>query len=161
VLWDDAAIRRIKDDKRELPYGILIWVVTNTLAMVLTTLYVPARARQFSGLGGVITLGYVLLSGAVWGLIHMGIMHLIAKYFCAGDGKFIQVIRPLLLGSIVYVALLIPFLGPFIAGIAWVAVMVMVFQEVHDMEPLTSFLLSFGVGLALLLFQFFAFKGPF
>lgn len=161
VLWDDAAIRRIKDDKRELPYGILIWIVANALPVLVMTIYVPAVARQFSGMGGLITLGLALVYGAVWGLIHMGICHLLAKYFCAGEGKFIQIIRPLLLASIVYVATVVPILGAIAAGIAWVAVMMMVFQEVHDMEPLTAFLLSAGVGVALRIIQYFAFKSPF
>jgi hypothetical protein len=161
VFWDDAAIRRIKDDQRELPYGILIWVAANALPVIVMTLYVPAVARQFSGIGGLITLAFVLVYAAVWGLIHMGICHLLAKHFCGGEGNFIQIIRPLLLASIVYVALAIPILGTLVAGIAWVAVMMMVFEEVHAIEPLTAFLLSAGVGIALRLLQYFAFKTPF
>jgi hypothetical protein len=79
-----------------------------------------------------------------------------AKYFCAGQGNFIQIIRPLLLAQIVYLLLLIPIAGPWVAAIASVAVMVMVFHEVHGIEFLSAFLLSAGVGLALrLIFNYF------
>ncbi|HTA57935.1 MAG TPA: hypothetical protein VK805_07270 [Candidatus Baltobacteraceae bacterium] len=161
VRWDDAAIRRIKDDKRELPYGILIWCVANALPVLLIATYTPKLARQFSDFGGILTLLYLLAYGAALGLTQMGICHLLAKWFCAGEGKFIQIIRPLLLASIVYVALASPLFGALLAGLAWTAVMMMVFQEVHGIEPLTAFLLSAGVGVGLRLALYFLVKTPF
>jgi hypothetical protein len=161
VRWDDAAIRRIKDDQRELPYGILIWCVANALPVLLIATYTPKLARQFSDFGGILTLLYLLAYGAALGLTQMGICHLLAKWFCAGEGKFIQIIRPLLLASIVYVALAVPFFGPLLAGLAWTAVMMMVFQEVHGIEPLTAFLLSAAVGVGLRLTLYFLVKTPF
>lgn len=161
VRWDDAAIRRIKDDKRELPYGILIWCVANALPVLLIATYTPKLARQFSDFGGIFTLLYLLAYGAALGITQMGICHLLAKWFCAGEGKFIQIIRPLLLASIVNVALASPLFGLLLAGLAWTAVMMMVFQEVHGIEPLTAFLLSAAVGVALRLTLYFLVKTPF
>jgi hypothetical protein len=161
VQWDGYAISRIKDDTRELPYGIFIWSVSNVLPVLLTTLYVPRVARYFSGWGGFATLLLLLPYQAAYSLVHLGICHLLVKSFCAGTGRFIQIIRPLLLASIVMVALAMPVLGPLVAGLAWVAVMMMVFEEVHGIEPLTAFLISAGVGVALRLTQYFLFKTPF
>jgi hypothetical protein len=51
---------------------------------------------------------------------------------------------------------LIPFIGPLAAGIAWIAVFAMVFQEVHGVEPLTAFLYSASVGVVFFLIQLYA-----
>jgi len=125
------------------------------------SLYVPSLARYFSGVGGLITLLILLAYQAVLGLLHIGLCHLLAKWFCAGDGHFVQVIRPLLLASIVFIVLAVPIIGALAAGLAWIAVVMMVFEEVHGVEPLTAFLLSAGVGVTLRILQFLLFKSPF
>ena len=81
--------------------------------------------------------------------MHIGICHLFAKWFFAGDGHFVNLVRPLLFATIVYVLVPIPFFGMFLSGIAWIAVVMMVFQEVHGMEPLAAFLLSASEGIAI------------
>jgi hypothetical protein len=48
-----------------------------------------------------------------------------------------------------------------VAGLAWTAVMMMVFEEVHGIEPLTAFLLSAAVGVGLRLTLYFLVKTPF
>jgi hypothetical protein len=149
IRWDDAAIREVMDDRRALPYGLLIWTVSNTLPMLVLLGLVQFAKPIVSGPRLLIFFGLLLVYGAAYSLVHIGICHLIAKYFCAGDGKFMQILRPLLLASLVYILLAIPLAGTLVAGIAWVAVMMMVFQEVHGMEPLTAFLISAAVGVAL------------
>jgi len=54
----------------------------------------------------------------------------------------------------VYVLAPIPLFGMLLGGIAWIAVVMMVFQEVHGMEPLTAFLLSAGVGIAIRIVEY-------
>jgi hypothetical protein len=66
----------------------------------------------------------------------------------AGEGRFVEILRPLLLGSVVLVLLTIPYVGIFAAAIAWVCVFAMVFQEIDGVEPLSSYLLSAVVGIA-------------
>jgi hypothetical protein len=87
VRWDDAAIHRVKDDRRELPYGILIWAAANVVAVLAIASYTPAVARDYWGIGGLLTLGLLLVRDATFGLVQMGSCHLLAKWFCAGDGE--------------------------------------------------------------------------
>jgi hypothetical protein len=143
VRWDEVAIREVMDDRRALPYGVLIWTVSNTLPMLVLFGLVVSGPRLL------ILLSLLLVYAAAYSLVHIGICHLIAKYFCAGNGKFMQILRPLLLASLVYILLAIPIAGTFVAAIVWVAAMMTVFQEVHGMEPLTAFLISAAVGVAL------------
>jgi hypothetical protein len=155
VRWDDGAVREVMDDSHAVPYGILIWSASIALPLLLILTLARLRGHGLSLPRTIDFIGISLLSAAVYGLVHMGTCHLMAKYFCAGEGRFIQIIRPLLLAEIVYLMLVVPIAGPLLVGIAWVAVMVMVFQEVHGIEPLSAFLLSAGVGLVLQLLSHF------
>jgi hypothetical protein len=85
------------------------------------------------------------------GLLQIGICHLFAKWFFAGDGHFINLLRPLLFATIVYV--FSPILS-IVSALAWIAVVMMVFEEVHKIEPLTAFLLSAGVGLGIRIVEY-------
>jgi hypothetical protein len=142
-------VREVRDDSHALPYGILIWSVSIVLPLLLILTLARFRSHALSLTQIVNFIELSLISAAIYGLVHMGICHQMAKYFCAGEGRLIQIIRPLLLAEIVYLLLVIPIAGPLFAAIAWVAVMVMVFQEVHGIEPLSAFLLSAGVGVVL------------
>ena len=149
------------DDPHALPYGVLIWAVANGLPIFVLLSISEFKGKFLAPLRILAFTGLSLIFAAIYGLVQMGICRLLARYFCAGDGKFIQIIRPLLLASIVYSLLLVPFAGSLVAAIAWVAVMMMVFQEVHGIEPLTAFLLSAGVGVALKLISYYFLHTPF
>ena len=161
VRWDDVAIRRVMDDARALPYGILIWVLANTIPF-LTLVYLNAkRPATLSPVHVAAVLGVILLYAAILWLVQMGVVHLVAKYFCAGDGKFIQIMRPLLLASMVFILQVIPIAGVLISGLAMVCVMVMVFDEVDGMPQLTAFLVSAAAGFGLRLLTGSVFSMPF
>jgi hypothetical protein len=155
VRWDDAAIRRIAADSRSLPYGLFVWALTNLFVYAVTILEMSGRVRQFVlwrlVLGAVITLPLA----ACVGLVHIGTCHLLAKWFFAGEGHFVNLVRPLLFATVVYVLAPIPIFGMLLGGIAWIAVVMMVFEEVHGMEPLTAFLLSAGVGITIRIVEYF------
>jgi hypothetical protein len=154
VRWDDSAIRRIAADSRALPYGLLVWALTNLFVYAATILEMSGRVRHLVMwriiLGGVLTL----LVAVCIGLLHIGICHLFAKWFFAGEGDFVNLVRPLLFATIVYVLVPIPIFGMLLGGLAWIAVVMMVFQEVNGMEPLTAFLLSAGVGIAIRIVEY-------
>jgi hypothetical protein len=154
IRWDDAAIRRIAADSRALPYGLLVWALTNLFVYAATILEMSGRVRHFVIwrliLGAVVTLPVA----ACIGILHIGICHLFAKWFFAGEGHFANLVRPLLFATMVYVLVPIPIFGILLGGIAWIAVVMMVFQEVHGMEPLTAFLLSAGVGIAIRIVEY-------
>jgi hypothetical protein len=153
VCWDDAAIRRIAADSRALPYGLLVWALTNLVVIVsvATFLEVSGRTGHFELWRFILGAVGSLPIAACMGLLHLGICHLCAKWFSAGEGHLLNLVRPLILATIVYVLVLvpIPIFGVLLVQIAWIAVVTMVFQEVHGMEPLTAFLLSAAVGIAI------------
>jgi hypothetical protein len=149
VRWDDAAIRRVKDDPRVLPYGILIWLLANAIPFLLLVYLWAKKPSNLTPERVLFAFATALLYGAILGLVQIGIVHLIAKYFCGGDGDFIQLLRPLLLASFIYILQAIPVAGTLIAGLAWVCVMVMVFDVVDGMSQLTTFFVSGAVGVGL------------
>jgi hypothetical protein len=149
VVWDDAAVRRAKDDPRALSYGIVIWLLANAISNLVPVYLWGKKPRTATPEEDLLSLAVVLLCLVVLGLVQIGIVHLIAKYFCAGEGSFIQILRPLLLASFVFMLQALPLFGGLLTGIAWISVTVMVFYEVDGMPYLTAFLVSGVTGLGL------------
>lgn len=154
--WDDVAIRRMMNDPRAILYGIIVYVfvISLQLAIPVTKLVFAGRIEHSIIIAS--SLAILILGSAFLDFIRVGVCHCLSKWFAAGSGKFSQLFGPLLLGSIVYALVLIPFVGPLLAGLAWIAVFAMVFQEVHGIAPLTAFLFSAAVGIAFFLIEMFA-----
>ena len=154
--WDDAAIRRMMNDPRAIRYGIVVYcfVVSLQLAVPVSRLVLEKRYEHSIIIAS--SLAILLIASAFFDFLRVGICHCLSVWFASGSGKFSQLFGPLLLGSIVYVLAPIPFLGPLAAGLAWICVFAMVFQEVHGIEPLTAFLFSASVGVAFFLIAMFA-----
>jgi hypothetical protein len=146
--WDENAIRRISRDPNALFYGIAIWAILSSLPLVIVAVELYAAGRSQGALRVLVKLATLLPVDALWALVQIGICFAVAKSFMAGGGRFVEILRPLLLGSIVFVLLVIPYVGIFAASIAWVCVFAMVFQEIDGVEPLTSYVLSIIVGIA-------------
>jgi hypothetical protein len=64
------------------------------------------------------------------------------------------VARPLFLGWFVNVLVLIPVVGIYAAGIAWTAVLMLVFEEVDGIERMQAFLISAGINVVFLALNF-------
>jgi hypothetical protein len=154
IRWDDSAIRRTAADSRVLPYGLLVWASTNLFVYAAAILEMSGRVHQFAMSRLILGAALTLPIAACIGLVHIGVCHLFARWFFAGEGHFVGLLRPLLLATMVYVLAPIPLFGMLLGGIAWIAVVMMVFQEVHGMEPLTAFLLSAGVGIAIRIVEY-------
>jgi len=54
----------------------------------------------------------------------------------------------------VNVLILIPIVGPLAAGIAWAAVLMLVFEEVEGIDRLRAFLIAAGINFCFLVLQF-------
>ena len=167
VRWDEAAIRRVMDDQRALRYGMLFWIAGNIFPSFVFSYFGPTKDSGVF-LGKLLPhLVISLLSGTAFSLMQLGMIHLVAKFFCAGDGKFVQILRPLSLASLILLLQVVPacvgiffgvipwasllLAGYVLGNMVWVAVMVMVFDVVDGMEQLTAFVTSiasvFGLGL--------------
>jgi hypothetical protein len=157
VRWDDMAIRRASRDAHAIYYGAFFWVVSALTILVVTAL--PPMLAKLHNAGPALVIGVVI--GLIFGLavmavltfVQLGLCHLIAKWLFGGTGSYIGLMRPLLLGWFVNVLILIPVLGPLAAGIAWIAVLMLVFEEVEGIERLQAFLISAGINVCFFLIQ--------
>lgn len=162
--WDDIAIRRAARDSNALGYGMVLWtfsafliLVGMTLAQLLARTDISLPAALIALIPG---LGFGLAVLAAATLIQLGLCHLIAKWLFGGKGTYLELMRPLLLGWWVNVLILIPFLGTLAAGIAWIAVLMLVFEEVEGIERLQAFLISAGVNVCFYVIQFLLLPRP-
>jgi hypothetical protein len=148
AIWDAAAIQRTAKDPRALPYGIGVWVLANSLSFfVVVVVFRPHGLAEGPG-GLLFKIAVDLLRGALSFVIYFGLCFTVAKWFMGAEGHFVNLIRPLLLGSIVFVLVTIPIVGPLIALLAWVCVYAMVFQVVADIEALHAYVLCLSVVVA-------------
>ncbi len=171
VCWDEAAIRRMMDDPKALRYGMLFWVIGITVPSLIFDFFGPMKRNAPLGSSYLLRLTAATVFGIGFRLLQVGIIHLVAKHFCAGDGKFIQVARPLSLVSLILLLEALPAVigmffgdiswatlgiaGYLLGNIAWVTVMVMVFDVVDGMDQLTAFITSIASVFGLrLLFEF-------
>ena len=154
--WDDVAIRRMMKDPRAILYGIIVYALAVSLQLVIpvTKLLLAGRIEHSMIIAS--SLAILLLGAAFLDFLRVSICHGLSVWLAGGTGKFSQLFGPLLLGSIVYSLVLIPYIGPLAAGLAWIAVFAMVFEEVHGIAPLTAFLFSASVGVAFFLIGTFA-----
>lgn len=159
VRWDDVAIRRNSKDRRATGYGLLLWSASILLILLVTTLPILSRVlpkvnpiAQAIGIIVGLTFGFVVM--AVITFIQLGLCHLIAKWFFGATGKFVEVMRPLLLGWFVNCFSLIPVAGMLLAAIGWTAVLMMVFEEVDEIGRLQAFGISAGINICFLVLQF-------
>ncbi len=157
VRWDDVAIRRASRDPIALLYGAVLWAISVTIIFLGTALPKHLGRPAASPLEQIVVLiiGIVFmlaLMGALT-LVQLGLCHLIAKWFFGATGTYVGVMRPLLLAWFVNCLILIPFLGPLAAGIAWTAVLMMVFEEVDGIGRLQAFGISAVINVCFIVLQ--------
>ena len=158
VSWDDVSIRRASRDFKCGIYGLFFWIAAATTILAFTAVPQLLRSMHSSGPVAIIGLAIGLIFGlfvmGVITLVQLGLCHLIAKWFFGATGTFISVMRPLLLGWFVNVLILIPVVGLLASGIAWTAVLMLVFEEVDGIGRLQAFLISAGINVCFMALQF-------
>jgi hypothetical protein len=142
AVWNGDAIQRASRDPNALRYGIAIWIVANSIPVLASAGRPSAAGQMLVGLILLLTLRMLL------SLAQIEVCFQLAKLFMGGEGRFVQILRPLLLGSIVLILVAIPYVGIFAAAIAWICVFAMVFQVVADVESFSAYILSIVVGIA-------------
>lgn len=154
--WNDDAIRRTMNDRNAILYGVIIYAAAVSLQLLYPILLLLSRGRIEHATIVASSVAILLIASIVLDFVKVGICHFLSKWFSRGTGKFAQLLGPLLLGSIVYGLFLLPIVGQLAAGIAWIAVFALVFQEVHEVAPLTAILYSASVNIAFFLIQMYA-----
>lgn len=159
VRWDDVAIRRNAKDRKATFYAIPIWLVSVLIVLIATS--APAMSRALPpgnpavlilGVAVGLTFGLAMMAAIVF--VQLGLCHLIAKWFFGASGRFVELMRPLLLGWFVNCLVLIPVAGTLLAAIAWTAVLMMVFEEVDGIRRLQAFGISAGINICFSAIQF-------
>jgi len=143
--WNGEAILRTSRDPRSLGYGIAVCISANSVSAVLNWLFISNEHSPVIDI--LVRLIFALTITAVQSLAQIGTCFLVAKWFLGGEGRFIQILRPLLLGSIVFLLAAIPYAGTYLAAIAWVCVFAMVFQVVADIESFSAYAIAIVIGL--------------
>jgi hypothetical protein len=154
--WDDVAIRRTINDPRAVLYGVIVYAVVVSLQLAIPVAKLLLAGRIEHSVIIASSLAILLLGSAFLDFIRVGVCHCLSVWFAGGSGKFSQLFGPLLLGSIVNILVLIPYVGPLAAALAWIAVFAMILQEVHGIAPRTAFLFSASVGILFFLIGTFA-----
>jgi hypothetical protein len=95
----------------------------------------------------IIGMAVLLVISAVYDTIRYGLSHLIAKYLFGGTGKFISILRPISLSSILIWIAWIPVIGLIAAGIGTIAVVMLTFEEIEGIERMQAFGISVVVNI--------------
>lgn len=153
--WDDASIRRASRDSKAGLYGAFLWAASVAIILFFTILPQMLSMSELSvpakvfGLSLGLVLGLIFM--AILTVLQLGLCHLIAKWLLNAKGTFAQVLRPLLLGWFVNLLVLVPVIGQLAAAVAWIAVLMLVFEEVDGIGRLQAFLISAGVNISFLI----------
>jgi hypothetical protein len=159
VRWDDLAVRRNAKDPRATLYAVLFWI-TSMLAILMVTSFtalskvLPRDNPVATAIGAVVGLTFGLMAMALLTFIQLGLCHLIAKWIFGATGKFVELMRPLLLGWFVNCLILIPVAGTLLAAIGWTAVLMIVFEEMDGIGRLQAFGISAGINICFYILQF-------
>ena len=158
VRWDDVSIRRASRDPKAGTYGVVIWGMTALVILSFTALPQMLRTMHFSVpavvVGLVVGLAFGLVVVGIITFVQFALCHLIAKWFLGGTGTLMGVMRPLLLGYFVNALILIPVVGLVAAAVAWIAVLMLVFEEVDGIGRLQAFLVSTGINVCIMALEF-------
>jgi len=157
VRWDDVAIRRASRDANALYYGAALSAAGAAIIFLGTMLprWLTRPPASPGALMFEVILGLMIFwvyMGAV-AIVQLSLCHLLAKWFFGATGSYLDVMRPLLLTWFVNCLILIPFVGILAAGIAWTAVLMMVFEEVDGVGRMQAFLISAGINVAFVVAQ--------
>jgi hypothetical protein len=154
--WDRLAMRRAAHDSKAAVYGacflLIIAIPTEvfaTHAWVTRVWHIATPAVPKTTLVLIFAASFIfgVAAATVIVLLPIGLCHFLCKWLLRARGTLKSVLRPLLLGSIVNVLDVIPVIGDWVYGIAWTAVMILVFQEVDGIDPLYALVICLAMNV--------------
>jgi hypothetical protein len=166
IVWNEDAVQRTKDDPMAIVFGVCFWAFTNTFILAASFSIFRGRFILPSALYFTTVLPIQFVTVSAVSIARLWIVHFVATTFCGGDGRFIQILRPLSLASLIQLpiaviplilavsgfgdaALVILGLSAILIGLANAAVTVFVFDAVDQMPQLTAFITSVVAGIFL------------
>jgi len=126
--WDDAAVRRA------FPLGVL-------------TLRIISLGRPVPWTFIAIQYVFILIFSFIWIVLQIGLAHVLAKAFFGAKGSYAALLRAFLLGQLYQWLAVVPIVGGLLSGIAGIAVLMLVFEEVDGIERMKAFGLAAGIGV--------------
>lgn len=155
IFWDSAAIRRNSLDSNALFYGILFWIFGAALPLLFNIAVAMSNGVKLDPQKVTFSLAMVP-AGILWEFLRFGLCHFLAKQFFGADGTFMPLIRPLFLGSVAGWLIVVPVIGPLLAGIGSTIVIMVVFEEIDHIERLQAFLLAVGINIGFAVLIYYA-----
>jgi hypothetical protein len=157
--WDDEAIRRNATDPRVTGYGLLflfaaIVVLVGVPKIAGLNAQLPDWSQTPFPYGVVAGLPFGVVGILGLSLLQAGVCFLIAKWFLGGKGKFVEVLRPLMMVWFVNCLTLWPGKGMLYGAIAWTIVLMMVFEEVTGITRMQAFCICAAVNFIVFAVQF-------
>ncbi len=166
IVWNEDAVQRTKDDPMAIVFGVCFWAFTNTFIIVASFSIFQGKFVLPSAVYFTKFLPIQFVTVSAVSIARLWIVHFVATQFCGGDGRFIQILRPLSLASLIQLpiavfplllvvfgfgdaALIILGLSAILIGLANAAVTVFVFDSVDQMPQLTAFITSIVAGIVL------------
>jgi hypothetical protein len=145
--WDDAAVRRASRDNNALVYGVMILAIGVALPMLVAVVRVVSVGVSLNWAR--LAFGYVvlLMVSILWILFQIGLSHLLARWLFQAKGSYLALLRAFFLGQMYQWLSVIPYVGGSLAGLGGIAVLMMVFEEVDEIERMKAFGLATAVGV--------------
>ena len=147
AFWNEEAIQRASRDNNALVYGLLFLSLALVVPVTANGITLTSRGIRIPYLQVGVAFLFQLGVTAFLFVLQYGLCHAVAKWKFQARGTFLGVSRALLLGSVVYLVGIVPFVG-FIAAALWsTAVVMIVFEEVDGIERMQAFGLALFFGL--------------
>jgi len=160
VTWDEVSIHRASRDPNATYYGAAVWTLSAGIICVVSLFPVLLRVIQAQAwtapmilirIGISVVFEVVYLAAITF--LQLGLCHLVAKLFFGGTGTYIGVMRPFLLVWWVQIFGAMGLIGMWVGGLAWIAVLMLVFEEVEGIARLKAFLIATVINVTFALLQ--------
>jgi hypothetical protein len=150
--FEDEPILAASRDRNSIFYGLIIWIITCLLISAPDLdRSLHSNAGRFPVAINWIVFGFALLFMIVMitaiQILEYALCHWLARLLFGGRATFPQVLRVLLLGSLVQWALIIPVVGLLVGTLWSIAVLMRTFEEVEGIPRLKAFGISVCVSV--------------
>ena len=149
--WNDLAVRQASRDPRALYYGIGFFVIGALLQTVVALALAAKPNNSLFWVIALVSLPIVIVLETAYQLARLWVCHALTRALLGGKGTFLAVLRPLAVSSFLLWPIIIPFVGPLVAGLWWgIGVPLNVFEEIHGVERMKTLALLIGINFVII-----------
>jgi len=155
VRFDEDAIGRVAGDRKALKYGACVVAIAGVLSYVSELLGASAAAEPMGALGHAVAIAVVVPLQLLASAVHIGVIHVLGKLLLGATGSYVSLLRVLWLASVVTWLAVIPVVGAIAAGIWFLLIMLVTFENVDGLERLQALALVVGISAAMMFLRTF------